>query len=344
VIRGRDLEDSLKPDEGIGTCGKDGQSVPVGVGMPTIKLDKMAVGASAAERMERSVPVSKPTETPSGQKLTTKTTKHRKVPTPKRGVQKPSNWKRVLQIGMGIVAGVGVVFGTIKAGVDLFEKRPSQPNMIIEHEWSYSHFLEPGLREVPSSLTWYTAFSITNLESKPIGITAVDPHFEAVSYEGHTWEVNAQGGSLAEGQEFHSRDKVYDKMIAEGGDNWTLEDTKSSSFEPADRPPFIVKPGEKSHFVFELILRVYRDGQLCSGDDCGISDNDNLFLTTLIGGHLDHSGKAWCVRKLVPFTFELDDHRRIRTELPAYIGVPGWVGPVIAKTPGGALYIQPPPD
>jgi TldD protein len=27
-------------DEGIGTCGKDGQSVPVGVGMPTIKLDK----------------------------------------------------------------------------------------------------------------------------------------------------------------------------------------------------------------------------------------------------------------------------------------------------------------
>jgi TldD protein len=25
----------LKLDEGIGTCGKDGQSVPVGVGMPT---------------------------------------------------------------------------------------------------------------------------------------------------------------------------------------------------------------------------------------------------------------------------------------------------------------------
>lgn len=34
----------LKLDEGIGTCGKDGQSVPVGVGMPTIKLDKMTVG------------------------------------------------------------------------------------------------------------------------------------------------------------------------------------------------------------------------------------------------------------------------------------------------------------
>jgi TldD protein len=36
----------LKLDQGIGTCGKDGQSVPVGVGMPTIKLDKMTVGGT----------------------------------------------------------------------------------------------------------------------------------------------------------------------------------------------------------------------------------------------------------------------------------------------------------
>ena len=36
----------LKLDEGIGTCGKEGQSVPVGVGMPTVKLDKMTVGGT----------------------------------------------------------------------------------------------------------------------------------------------------------------------------------------------------------------------------------------------------------------------------------------------------------
>jgi TldD protein len=36
----------LKLDEGAGTCGRDGQSVPVGVGMPTIKLDKMTVGGT----------------------------------------------------------------------------------------------------------------------------------------------------------------------------------------------------------------------------------------------------------------------------------------------------------
>jgi TldD protein len=36
----------LKLDEGVGTCGKNGQSVPVGVGMPTIKLDKMTVGGT----------------------------------------------------------------------------------------------------------------------------------------------------------------------------------------------------------------------------------------------------------------------------------------------------------
>ena len=37
----------LRLDEGIGTCGKDGQSVPVGVGIPTIKIDKMTVGGTA---------------------------------------------------------------------------------------------------------------------------------------------------------------------------------------------------------------------------------------------------------------------------------------------------------
>ncbi|MDP6559531.1 MAG: metalloprotease TldD [Candidatus Binatia bacterium] len=38
----------LKLDEGVGTCGKDGQSVPVGVGLPTIKIDGITVGGTAA--------------------------------------------------------------------------------------------------------------------------------------------------------------------------------------------------------------------------------------------------------------------------------------------------------
>ena len=37
----------LQLDEGIGTCGKDGQSVPVGVGLPTIRIDGMTVGGTA---------------------------------------------------------------------------------------------------------------------------------------------------------------------------------------------------------------------------------------------------------------------------------------------------------
>ncbi len=36
----------LKLDQGIGTCGKDGQSVPVGVGQPTLRIDEITVGGT----------------------------------------------------------------------------------------------------------------------------------------------------------------------------------------------------------------------------------------------------------------------------------------------------------
>jgi Predicted Zn-dependent proteases and their inactivated homologs len=37
----------LQLDPGVGTCGKDGQSVPVGVGQPTLKVDEITVGGTA---------------------------------------------------------------------------------------------------------------------------------------------------------------------------------------------------------------------------------------------------------------------------------------------------------
>jgi TldD protein len=40
------IGNDMKLDSGVGTCGKEGQSVPVGVGQPTLKIDGLTVGGT----------------------------------------------------------------------------------------------------------------------------------------------------------------------------------------------------------------------------------------------------------------------------------------------------------
>ena len=39
--------EAMAMDSGVGTCGKEGQSVPVGVGQPTLRIDGLTVGGTA---------------------------------------------------------------------------------------------------------------------------------------------------------------------------------------------------------------------------------------------------------------------------------------------------------
>jgi TldD protein len=41
------IGNDMQLDEGIGTCGKAGQGVPVGVGQPTLRLEGLTVGGTA---------------------------------------------------------------------------------------------------------------------------------------------------------------------------------------------------------------------------------------------------------------------------------------------------------
>ncbi len=41
------IGNDMRLDPGVGTCGKDGQSVPVGVGQPTLCIDGLTVGGTA---------------------------------------------------------------------------------------------------------------------------------------------------------------------------------------------------------------------------------------------------------------------------------------------------------
>ena len=41
------FRNDMELDSGVGTCGKEGQSVPVGVGQPTLKIEALTVGGTA---------------------------------------------------------------------------------------------------------------------------------------------------------------------------------------------------------------------------------------------------------------------------------------------------------
>ena len=42
------IGNDMSLDSGVGTCGKEGQSVPVGVGQPTLRIDGLSLGGTGS--------------------------------------------------------------------------------------------------------------------------------------------------------------------------------------------------------------------------------------------------------------------------------------------------------
>ena len=81
----------LRLDEGVGTCGKEGQSVPVGVGQPTLRIDGLTVGGTARlirMRAGRSSPVPWRSASPGSRQARCECAHHRARGSPPRAARR----------------------------------------------------------------------------------------------------------------------------------------------------------------------------------------------------------------------------------------------------------------
>ncbi len=256
--------------------------------------------------------------------------------------QKRSIWKKLLVV----VGALGVIFGVIKGGIEAYEKLspappPAAADVIVNHFWDYSPVPEPRLHSTPASFEWQVAFSITNLESKPVALVDLEPQFVPVEINGHVWQVNEKGGSLVSGTAFESEAALHERTV--NREDWEAAHP-NEKYALELQPPFLVKPGETRYFLFLLVLPLFRDGAMCNSDECTFTFTDKIaFSTLLLGGWIDHTGKVWCIKKDIPFKIQLDNGRVLQQDLNAFIGVPGCQAPKL-RISNGEVQIEPIPD
>lgn len=158
-------------------------------------------------------------------------------------------------------------------------------------------------------LHWDLYVNMTNLGEKIMAVGQVEPLFDPVSYDGHTWHIRLfKGSGLVQARVFNSEAEVR------------VYQSEGRNMEPDSYGPFIVAPGQKKTFVFSMLFDLLRDGIVA---EMHPFPDQSKFATLLIGGAFNNGGEPRCGFRPLPLVVTLTDGRKIDARVTTMIGVVG---------------------
>lgn len=233
--------------------------------------------------------------------------------------EKPKSISHFARIHKNLIRILGLItaiVASVTAGITIFDHFRSHPaNVLIENIIPFQIPMEGAFTESPSQVSWEVVFSIANLEKDTIAIRKFSPQFPHTEFDGHTWQLKDDRLFLV-GQVFDSEEELRSYYLTEKSVR------KQRAEQHIGMGPFLLKPGEKKFYIFNLKLTVYRDDVECS--HC-ISSNDEDFIAILIQNGFDDKDRPRCGSRELPVVLGLDNNRELTTSAFTWMSIPGCV-------------------